>query len=174
MLCRVGLTSSGWLWGSEVTALLMTFNEISMKTFLVISTYVCPHISTFLWPVPDWNAPFLLWPTGICVLICIWLHCECCYFFLIQLIVFVAFSSSLLGKKSLRWCLTRMHITRTKLFLGSAIYLFIFCFVSDAEVSLARNKWIAKTTNHTHTIDIQHNQTIFSWERIKEWEIPLG
>lgn len=76
--------------------------------------------------IPDSNALFPSWPIGISVLISIWLHCDCNYVFLFQLIVFAAFSSSLLCKKSLRWCLTRVHVTRNKLFLGSAIYLFLF------------------------------------------------
>lgn len=80
MVCRVGLTSGGWMWRSGVTEPPVTFNEISRKTFLAIRTYVCLYISSFLWPSLTVMLHFLPGPQALCLKIHL-IQCDCNYYF---------------------------------------------------------------------------------------------
>lgn len=126
VLCRVGLTPSGWLWGSGVTTPLWPLMK-SVQRFFSGNQHLCvPSYTVFPALSLTTVLHFLTDPQCVCQM-SIWLHCDSnYYFFLTQLIVLAAFSPSLLCKMSLRWCLTRTHIKRNKLFLGSAVYLFFY------------------------------------------------
>lgn len=144
---RGQLTRSSWLQGVKQEHTNCPLKSLSSQCFLF------PHMAC-LCSSACWSF------TGAAVWVPICLHYNYNYYFpsrstncifssFVHLLLnhLLLLSSLFGGENSLRWCWTRSYRTRNKLFLESAIYLFffnfiyfIFCFVSDAEVSLARNK----------------------------------